>query len=212
MSLSAAPHIPVLSVPKFKSFGVSDDALVEVLDYGADRAPEPSEEELRQAEYDRGLAEGDARTKAHFQALLEQEREAHAKSLDEERLRFEMRESANVSAAIEGCLDVMEQRISYSMSKLLTPFLKEKVVDQLVAAFAGNLKDLAEDLDGKLIRLRGPETLIAQVLEQLPTMRSRIDVQPADQVELEALLDETTIETRLAQWTGQLDTLQQETE
>ncbi|MEP3047896.1 MAG: hypothetical protein ABJL55_19160 [Roseibium sp.] len=212
MSLSAATHIPVLSVPKFKSFGVSDDALVEVLDHSADQAPELSEPDIRQAEYDRGLVEGDSRTKAHYEALLEHDREAHAKSLEEERLRYEMRESANVSAAIEGCLDVMEQRISYSMSRLLTPFLKERIVDQLVSAFAENLKKLSEDREGKLIRLRGPDALIAQVLEQLPQMKDRIDVQPADQVELEALLDETTIETRLAQWLGQLDTLQQETE
>jgi hypothetical protein len=48
------------------------------------------------------------------------------------------------------------------------------------------------------------------VLEQLPALRDRIDVQHADQVELVALLDETTIETRLGQWLGQLEALKGE--
>lgn len=172
--------------------------------------PEPSLEEQLQAEYERGLAEGSDRTMAHFQAILEQEREEHARQLKDERDRFDMRESANVSASIEGFLNVMEQRISYSLSKLLQPFLTEQIVDQLVDAFAGNLRQLTEETEGKMIRLRGPETLVSRVLEQLPALRDRIDVQHADQVELVALLDETTIETRLGQWLGQLEALKGE--
>ncbi|GAA0771067.1 hypothetical protein E1180_12045 [Roseibium denhamense] len=212
MAMSAANHIPVLSVPKFKSMGAYDAALVDVIEPIEEPHHEPSEEELRQAEYDRGLAEGIANTKAHYEALLQQERETNEKLLEDERLRFDMRESANVSAAIEGCLNVIEHRVSYSLAKILTPFLEDRITQQLVAAFADNLRQLAEDADGKLIRLRGPESLVNQVLELLPTMRDRIETQIADQVELKALLDETTIETRLQQWLGQLETLQKDTE
>jgi hypothetical protein len=210
MPTSIASHIPVLSASRFKSFAAFDPALVDVLEPCAETAPEPSLEEKLQAEYERGLAEGSNSTMAHFQALLEQEREEHAKRLNEERDRFDMREAANVSASIEGFLNVMEQRISYSLAKLLQPFLTEKIIDQLVEAFAGNLRQLTEETEGKMIRLRGPETLVSRVLEQLPALRDRIDVQHADQVELVALLDETTIETRLGQWLGQLDALKGE--
>jgi|GEM_PF-2620257 len=210
MTISAASHIPHISVPKFKSFGAYDPALVDVLEPEEEQAPQPSEEERLRTEYERGLSEGEARMRAHYEAILEKERAQHAKAIEDEQVRFDMRESANVSAAIEGFLNVMEQRLSYSLAKLLQPFLNERIVDQLVAAFATNLKQLTQEGEGKLIRLRGPQTLIKQVMEQLPELRDQIEVQTADQVELVALLDETTIETRLEQWLGQLDQLRKE--
>jgi hypothetical protein len=71
------------------------------------------------------LSEGDERTRHHYEALLQQERERHTRDLEEERIRFEMRESANVAAAIDGFLEITEKRLSYSVSKLLMPFLKQ---------------------------------------------------------------------------------------
>ncbi|PVB62684.1 hypothetical protein [Labrenzia sp. 011] len=210
MTMPAASHIPVISLPKFKSYGAYDPALVDVLEPEEDQIPQPTEEELRQAEFERGLAEGDGRTRAHYEAILEREREAHAKALEDEMTRFNMRESANVSAAIEKFLDVMEQRLSYSLAKLLQPFLSERITEQLVSAFATNLRQLTEESEGKLIRLRGPEGLTSMVMEQLQDLRERIEVQHADQIELVALFDETTIETRLEQWLGQLEHLRKE--
>jgi len=209
MSTSVASHIPVLSVPKFKTFEVYDGALADVLEPD-DMPVEPTVEERLQAEFERGLAEGSERTRAHYEAILEGERAEHARLLEEERVRFDMRESANVSAAIEGFVDIVEQRLSYSVAKLLQPFLKERIVNQLVAAFAANLRQLTEDDLDKTIRLRGPETLVARVLDQVPALRDRIEVQRADQVELMALFDETTIETRLGQWLAQVDTIEKE--
>ncbi|WP_420415013.1 hypothetical protein [Roseibium sp.] len=210
MTASAAAHIPVLLTPTFKSFENLDGVLADVIEPENSAEAPAGEEDLRLANYERGLTEGDTRTRAHFEVLLEQEREVHAKQLEEERLRFEMREAANISAAIEGFLQITEQRLSYSLSKLLMPFLKQKVADQLVESFAGRLRQLSEVPGGTTIRLRGPETLVAQVLQQLPGMKDRIDVQTAGQVELQAVFDETTIETRLGDWLGQLDSLQAE--
>ncbi|MCV0428327.1 MAG: hypothetical protein K5905_22960 [Roseibium sp.] len=210
MSTSASSHIPVLSIPKFKSLTSFDPALVDVLEPDEDQVPTPSEEDRLQAEFERGIAEGDARTRAHYEALLERERETHLKLLEEERLRFEMREAANVSASIERFLDVVEQRISYSLTKLLHPFLEQQITEKLVSAFAGNLRQLTQEKDEVLIRLRGPENLIEQVLEHLPALRDRIDTEITEQLELVALLDETTIETRLSQWLAQLEDLHRE--
>ncbi|MCK7611282.1 hypothetical protein [Roseibium sediminicola] len=210
MSTSVASHIPVLSLPKFKTFGVYDGALAEVLEPYDDLPSEPTVEERLQAEFERGLAEGSERTRAHYEAILEAERAEHARLIEEERVRFDMREAANVSASIEGFVDIVEQRLSYSVAKLLQPFLKDRIVDQLVAAFAVNLRQLTEDDLDKSIRLRGPETLVARVLDQVPALRDRIEVQQADQVELVALFDETTIETRLGQWFAQVDMIEKE--
>ena len=210
MSTSVASHIPVLSVPKFKTFGVYDGALAEVLEPGDDTPVEPTVEERLQVEFERGLAEGSERTRAHYEAILEGERAEHARLLEEERVRFDMRESANVSAAIEGFVDIVEQRLSYSVARLLQPFLRERIIDQLVAAFAVNLRQLTEDDLDKTIRLRGPKTLVTMVLEQVPALRERIEVQHADQVELVALFDETTIETRLGQWLAQVNMIEKE--
>ncbi|KZM48027.1 hypothetical protein [Labrenzia sp. OB1] len=212
MSISAATHIPVITVPKFKSFGAYDPALVDVLEPEDESFPELSEEERREAEYQRGLAEGEARMRTHFETLLETEREGYTKALEDEQVRFDMRESANVSAAIEGFLDVMEQRIAYSLTKLLQPFLNESITEQLVTAFAAHLRQLTLETDGKLILLRGPGRLTEQVMELLPDLRERIEIQIADQVELVALFDETTIETRLEQWLGQLEQLRKESD
>lgn len=212
MASSVASHIPVLSVPTFKSLAGYDPVFAEVLDPGMEELVEISEEDRLRAEYERGLGDGQERTRAHYETLLEQEREMHAKQLEEERVRFDMREAANVSAAIDGFMNVMEQRISFSLSRMLHPFLAEKITAQLVSAFADNLRQLAQDGDEKMIRLSGPENLVQQVLEQLPSLRDRIEVQRADQVELVALLDETTIETRLGQWLNQLNDMQKETD
>ncbi|MES0881909.1 hypothetical protein [Roseibium sp. SCP14] len=210
MSTSAASHIPVLSIPKFKALGAYDPALVDVLEPDEGPVSQPSEEDRLQAEFERGRCEGEERTRAHYETLLESAREAHEKSLEEEQIKFDMREAANVSAAIERFLDVMEQRISYSLSRLLQSFLKEQVTTQLVSAFAENLRQLTQDSSDKLIRLRGPKSLVEQVAAQLPALQDRIEVQIADELELVALLDETMIETRLGQWVGQLENLLRE--
>lgn len=210
MTTSAAAHIPVFSAAKLRSFAAFDPALVDVLEPCDEVVPEPTVEERMAAEYERGLDEGSAGTRVHYEAILEAERAEHARLLEEERIRFDMRESANVSASIDGFMNVMEQRISYSLARLLQPFLSERITDQLVAAFAANLRQLTEEESGRTIRLRGPESLVKMVLDQLPALRQRIDVQVADQVELVALLDETTIETRLGQWLGQLEALKAE--
>jgi len=208
MKASAASHIPVLSLPTFKTFDDLDGVLADVIDIDGKPDPHPSEEEQRLAEFRRGVAEGEARTKAHSEALREQERDRHAQQVEDERVRFEMRESANINAAIEGFLQITEQRLSYSLSKLLMPFLKQQIVEQLVDAFVVRLRQLAEAPEAYKIRLRGPETLVARVMDQLPDMRDRIETQSSDQVELQAQFDETTIETRLGDWLGQLDSLQ----
>jgi hypothetical protein len=210
MTASPAGHIPVFSAPTFKSFDPEDALMVDVIMPDHRAEPVLSDEELRRAEYERGLSEGDERTRHHYEALLQQERERHARDLEEERIRFEMRESANVAAAIDGFLEITEKRLSYSVSKLLMPFLKQSTIDQLVKAFAKQLTQLAEVPGGTSIRMRGPETLVAQVLQQLPDLKDHIQVQHADQVELEAFFDETVIETRLRAWLGQLDALQLE--
>jgi hypothetical protein len=210
MTASPAAHIPVFSAPTFKSFDPEDALMVDVIMPDHRAEPVLSDEELRRAEYERGLSEGDERTRHHYEALLQQERERHASDLEEERIRFEMRESANVADAIDGFLEITEKRLSYSVSKLLMPFLKQSTIDQLVKAFAKQLTQLAEVPGGTSIRMRGPETLVAQVLQQLPDLKDHIQVQHADQVELEAFFDETVIETRLGAWLGQLDALQLE--
>ncbi|CTQ75022.1 hypothetical protein [Roseibium alexandrii] len=210
MTASPAAHIPVFSAPTFKSFDPEDALMVDVIMPDHRAEPVLSDEELRRAEYERGLSEGDERTRHHYEALLQQERERHASDLEEERIRFEMRESANVAAAIDGFLEITEKRLSYSVSKLLMPFLKQSTIDQLVKAFAKQLTQLAEVPGGTSIRMRGPETLVAQVIQQLPDLKDHIQVQHADQVELEAFFDETVIETRLGAWLGQLDALQLE--
>ncbi|MES0809043.1 hypothetical protein ABLO27_06145 [Roseibium sp. SCPC15] len=212
MSNSAASHIPVLSIPKFKALGAYDPALVDVLEPDEDLVSQPNEEDRLQAEFERGRREGEEQTRAHYETLLETAREAHAKSLEEEQIKFDMREAANVSAAIERFLDVMEQRISYSLSRLLQSFLKEQVTEQLVAAFTENLRQLTQDSSEKLIRLRGPKGLVEKVVVQLPALQDRIEVEIADELELIALLDETMIETRFGQWIGQLENLLRETD
>lgn len=211
MSTSVASHIRVLSAPKFKTFGAYDAALADVLEPCDELPPEPSLEERLQAEFERGLAEGSERMRAHYEALLEQERADHARALEDERTRFDMREAANIGAAIEGFVDILEQRLSYSVAKLLQPFLKDRIVDQLVTAFAGNLRQLTEDDQDKIIRLRGPETLVSRVVDQLPELKDRIDIRHGDEVELVALFDETTIETRLGQWLAQVEMIDGET-
>lgn len=212
MPASLSSHIPVLTAPTFRSFGDCDPSLVAILEPHSDSPPEPSPEEKLAAEYERGREAGETQMRAHFEALLEQERAEHARLLGEERTRFDMREAANVGAAIEGLVDVMEQRLSYSVARLLQPFLADRVVDQLVAAFAVHLRQLAEDPQGTRIRLSGPQSLVSRVVEQLPELAGRIDVSLADQVELIAVLDETTIETRLGEWLAQIDAMMTETD
>jgi hypothetical protein len=109
MTASPAGHIPVFSAPTFKSFDPEDALMVDVIMPDHRAEPVLSDEELRRAEYERGLSEGDERTRHHYEALLQQERERHTRDLEEERIRFEMRESANVAAAIDGFLEITEK-------------------------------------------------------------------------------------------------------
>lgn len=155
--------------------------------------------ELEQA-YERGREDGRQLER------LESERRAAADLAVQrdrailERVEFQLNEYAKFGSAISTALDDLHQQISTSVARLLSPIVEERVANTAVAALAMTLRHLVSDRSAGLIRIRGPERLIAKLRDNLEPYAVNFEYTVEDRLDVTVEADDTIIETQLARW------------
>ncbi|ADZ72300.1 hypothetical protein [Polymorphum gilvum] len=197
---SIAAHIPTLAGPSFQRLSKDEIVLAEVVAM-PDRPAEPSSEERLAAEYARGRADALAEARAEAEAILASERQALEAAAEAERCRFEADFAERLGADLAACMAELERQLADAIARCLEPVIEQAMVERTVDAFSATLSDLLSGSEAPTIVVSGPAALLQRLSEGLGAAgRAAVRLDPSNDVELRCVLDDTTVETQLADW------------
>ncbi len=170
--------------------------------------PDP-EVEARVAEaYDRGLREGAAAARAEEAEALARQLANREKRASVERLDFQRTEYARVVEAIAAGLLDIEQRIAATVAGILAPFLTSVVSNQVVEELCANLARLRAGGTPGLIKIRGPERLLAALRDRVSSLPVEVEYIVEGGVEVTIEARHTMIKSELQPWADLIASLE----
>ena len=186
-------------------------ALREIGEAREDSAPPPrprpraaaSEAEIgaRIAEaFERGRREGAAAARAEEAEILEREIAGERERAMVSQLDFQVNEYAHFADAASAALQEIEQRIAETVARIIEPLVARATADRIVEALCDNLARLRiGDLHG-LIKICGPERVLAALRERVAYLAVEVEFIADHGVEVSIEADETTIRSQLQPW------------
>jgi hypothetical protein len=171
-------------------------------------APSEAEIEARIAEaYGRGRQDG------AVAARLE-EAEAVARVMGEEQERsmeaqldFQLNEYAQIADQISTGLQDLEQRVASATARILAPLLIGESTQKIVEALSEDLAKLRVGGAPGLIRIRGPERVLAALRERVAYLSVDIEYVDEGGVEVTIEAEDTTIRSALQPWADLIESL-----
>lgn len=163
-------------------------------------APAPDVEALVAEAYDRGLREGAAATRAEDAEAQESEQASRMERQLVERLDFQMNEYAALADTIATGLEEIEQRISATVARILAPLLTVEKSRQVVDELCGHLVRLSSGGSPGLIRIRGPEHLLAALRDRVSALAVDVEFVVEDGVEATVEAQHAIIRSELQPW------------
>ena len=124
-----------------------------------------------------------------------------------ERLDFQMNEYGKLAEAIASGLSEVERRTADVVARILKPFLAEAVARQAVDELAANVARLAGAGQPTLMKIKGPERLLALLKQRLATLAIEVEFTMEAGVEVTVEAHQTTISTEIAPWAGLIASL-----
>jgi hypothetical protein len=172
--------------------------------FGRNRPPPPPEPDMeaRLTEaYHRGVQEGLDAARAEAATARALERAETQKRAVVERLDFQMNEYAKLAEVVAAGLAELERRIADSVAQILQPILLQAVSKQVIAELAENIGRLVSAGRPGLMRVRGPERLLAALRARLAGFAVEVEyVEDSTAIEVTVEAQHTTISTELAPW------------
>ncbi len=162
--------------------------------------------------YQRGLTAG--------RALERQEMEAQAtvlsvdfeRRLEETHRRFSAALAERLASELRAGVDGARLTISSHVATALVPFLRAGVTQAAVQSFVAELGDMVEMGDGMAVDITCPRELLEPLREALGEAMAKrgappgsVRCIPGDTSEIRVSLENTVLETRLADWLARLD-------
>jgi hypothetical protein len=164
-------------------------------------APSEAEIEARIAEaYERGRREGAAAARAEDGETLEREIAGERQRTMVAQLDFQLNEYAQVAEAVSAGLQEIEQRIAEAVARLVEPLVARATADRIVEALCDNIARLRVGGSPGLIKIRGPERVLAALRERVAYLAVEIEYVADHGVEVSIESDETTIRSQLQPW------------
>ena len=204
MSSNIAAYIPTLNSGPFQTLNSSDAIMAEVMPVHVQEQAEPSLEEKLAAEYQRGLAAGETAAAERYETRLEDERRAHDEEVAAIRETLRSEQASLLEEGLASAFDVLESRIAHCVAEVLQPLVEERMASRIVMSFRDTLTRFLDGDHGSLVRISGPEALLDLLRSEPGVLEGRIEFQVADTAELTAVIGETTLNTRFAEWMAQL--------
>jgi len=150
--------------------------------------------------YHRGVQEGldAARNEAATQRAME--RAELQKRAVVDRLDFQMNEFGKLSETVAQGLGEIEKRVAAATARILQPFLAEAVSRNAIDDLAGKIAKLTTTGHPPLLRVRGPEALLAKLKQRIEHLAVEVEFTAVDSVEITVTAAETTIQSQLGPW------------
>ncbi len=165
-----------------------------------DKPPAPPENDG----YERGLAEGYAVAKAEFDKKLEQEQQAFADKMAEERQKLLNETAAKLAADVTEAGNELQGKIAGVAARILEPMILNIAQRQAVNNFIDHLSSIATDVRRPVLRLTGPAELLELIRTKLGVRAIAIELRPGPEVEASITIDQVVLETQLQTWTDRL--------
>jgi hypothetical protein len=159
-------------------------------------------EEIAEAET-RGREEGQALVRAELEELIAIERRACEERIAADRDGWMAEQAERLQRTLETGLAELEERISGSVARILTPFLHDAMRERAVAELAGAVRALVAGQPSGL-RVIAPEPLLGVLRERFADLSASIDYAAAEGGEARVVSGSTLIETKLETWAERL--------
>ncbi|MFN4009134.1 MAG: hypothetical protein ACK4K8_04170 [Pannonibacter sp.] len=208
-----AAHIPEFAGPGFPRLSKENVVMADVI-LGNDRPPEPTMEERLAAEYARGVRTGRQAARLEVEAELETRVEALQIEAEAARLAHQQEEAERLGENLAEALEHLESTIAETVERVLLPFLEEAVAARAVESFRAALAEIltGAGTDRRLIEVSGPEHLLPRVVEGLGSRQDRVKLVAGEGPEVRAVLEDTVIETQIADWLGRIRSAREQVE
>jgi hypothetical protein len=166
------------------------------------RAPlSEAEIEARVAEaYERGRRDGDAAARAEESETLEREIAGERERAMVAQLDFQLNEYSQLAEAVSAGLQEIEQRVAAVVARLIEPLVATATADRIVEALCDNLARLRVGGSSGLIKIRGPERVLAALRERVAYLAVEVEFVAEHGVEVSIEADETRIRSQLQPW------------
>jgi hypothetical protein len=151
-----------------------------------------------------GLAEGRAEASDRHAAELAAVR---GEALTQ-RQEFQRNECAQLENAIRSGFRRVEDNVGAAVTRILAPFLGQQVVKRAADELCEAIARLCAGGSPGLIRIRGPERVLAPLRERIADLRVEVDTVDDEGVEAVVEANVTQIVTELRSWAGLLDSLE----
>ena len=163
--------------------------------------PQAEEELARKLEeaQAQGRDEGRAAAMAEFEQEIAKERAQIEERAAGERDAWLAEEGRRVGEALETAMRKLETAIADSVARVLEPFLDAALRDKVIAELSLTLSALLAD-EPPLLKISGPESLLAALREKLGTTKSSVEYVPSQSTDISVSADHLIVETRLKAW------------
>lgn len=169
-------------------------------------SPEDSGDALREAR-EEGYAAGMAAARAESDVALAQERLSIETRLAVEREAWTREESAKLAEQIVIGLSEIEANIAASAAGVLRGFLVESLHRRSIDMLAETIRSLVGAEADKLVEISGRADLLEALGHRLAGLAAGFDWRVAPTPDIKIVSGPTIIETRLAAWREQIDSL-----
>jgi hypothetical protein len=164
-------------------------------------APSDAEIEARIAEaYERGCRDGAAAACAQEAENIEREVASERERATLAQLDFQLNEYAQLAETISAGLQEIEQRVADAVARLVEPLVTHATADRIVEALCDNLARLRVGGSSGLIKIRGPERVLAALHERVAYLAVEVEYVADHGVEVTIEADDTTIRSQLQPW------------
>ncbi len=163
-------------------------------------SPAPDVEARIAEAYERGLRDGSAAARAEDVEALAREQAGQREKAAVERLAFQQNECAQLANMIATGLAEIEERIAGSVARVLAPFLTSEMSKQVIDELCDNIARLHAGGAPGLIKIRGPEALLAVLRERATQLSVDVEFVEREGVEVTIQARHTTITSQLQPW------------
>jgi hypothetical protein len=171
-------------------------------------APSEAEIEARIAEaYERGCRDGAVAAAADQAEAIERELAGERERGTLAQLDFQLNEYAHVAEMVSSGLQEIEQRVAEVVARLVEPLVARATADRIVEALCDNLARLRVGGTPSLIKIRGPERVLAALRERVAYLAVEVEYVADHGVEVSIEADDTTIRSQLQPWSDLIASL-----
>lgn len=178
-------------------------------------APAPAPDMLAikvQEAYQKGLAAGRALEREATEAQAAELAVDFERQLEGVRGDFSAALAENLATELRTSIETASARLSSHVATALVPFLRDGITQAAIASFVKELGDMINTTEGLSVEVACPRDIVDLVRERLAeAMAARgappgsVRCIPGDTADIRVTLNETVIETRLAEWLGRLE-------